>query len=397
MLKRVPAKRLKPGMYVVQYGDGSFQSPLVRAHLLIQSQQDIDSIVSEAGSVIIDTRRGLDLITPSAAVTGTGLASIPPMLEAGELGPEPMVSLAEEMVFARKAYNRALDFMSRLLRDVRAGNMSSMSEAEPLAQEISESSRRNNRAAAALPILRSHGYVTHHSVNVAFLAAAFGRHLGLAELEVEVMTLAGLLHDLGKAKLPDSILHKPGKVTANEMVLVRRHQVEGCAMLQNQGLPATVLRAVLEHHERWDGSGYPRGLKGDAAALLSRRLSILDVYDALISYRTYRKALSPYKALRQLYTNSGRLYCAESVAAFIRFIGIYPVGSFVRLSDGTCGVVTAFSSDKPLLPTVKVVLDNRMRPIRQKSVNVLAEQGGIGVTGSLNPKEYRIDADLFFP
>ncbi len=415
VLKRINTKHLEPGMYVVQYGEGSFSSPVVRPNRLVEKPEEIDSIISEALTAIIDTRLGKDApadpghqdaavaadLTQPAPTQGEAKMVnevIPPIIEAGVLGPSPMVALRDEITVARHAYNRALDFMSRFLRDIKMNGDLRVDEAHQLSEDIAQSSRRNHRAVGAIPIIRAHGHVSHHCVNVAFIAAAFARHVGLGDAEAQRLTLAGLMHDVGKALIPDSVMHKPGRLTQQEMALMRRHPELGHNRIKGLGLHEDVMRAVLEHHERCDGSGYPLGLKGDAVAPSAKRISLFDVYDALISYRTYRRASTPLEALRFLYKHQGVHFCAKTVTAFIRFIGVYPIGSFVKMADGSFGLVTDFREDSPLKPTVKLVFDSRLRPIRQSTMDLSDEKNGQArIVCSVNPKDLKIDTDLLFP
>lgn len=398
MLKRISSQNLRVGMFVVEYGDGSFDCPRVRLDRQLESLADVEAVRRESKEAMVDM--ALSRISPEPAPPESeGLSSIPPFLPSGTLGPEPMISLAEELRVARAVYNKSLDFMSRFLRDVKLGRATSVGEAEQVAGEIGASAARNHKAASSLSITRSHGYVTNHSVNVAFLAAALGVRLSLPESHLHTLTLAALLHDVGKALLPDAVLHKPGKLTAEEYALVKRHPQDGHDLLAAQHLfSRDVLDAVRDHHESRDGTGYPGGKAGEEINPFAHYLSILDVYDALISYRTYRRALTPFQALKFLYANRETRFSSPHLLAFIRFIGIYPVGSFVRLADGCYGLVMDFHEDKPDAPRVKVVFDKRLRPMRPVTVDTAQGNGGARVVElGLNPKDYHLNTELFFP
>ena len=400
MLKRIAARDLRVGMFVVEYGDGSFHSPHVRLERLVESPDELEALRRETCDAVVDVALSRVRDEGGAAVQGDpGQEPLPLTIPAGVLGPEPQVCLADELRVARKVYNRALDCMSRLLREIKCGRTPALGEAAQVAGDIAASSGRNHKAASSISIIRSHGYVTNHCVNVAFLAAAMGTRLGLPESHVDVLTLSALLHDVGKALLPDAILHKPGKLTAEEYARVKRHPQEGRDLLAGQHLFARdVLDAVQDHHEACDGSGYPQAKTAKSISPFAHYLSILDVYDALISYRTYRRALTPYQALKFLYSHRGTRFSSPHLAAFIRFIGVYPVGSFVRLADGTYGVVTDFPENRPDAPKVKVVFDKRLRPMRPVTVDTAPGNGGsVVVDLGLNPKDYHVNTELFFP
>lgn len=412
MLKRIPTPNLRVGMFVVEYGDGSFASPHVRLERVLASLAEIETLQNETREAVIDTEQGLDeeAAAQSAASgpSASGPAAAASPADAGQddqavCGPTPAslagipaIPLAEEILVARRAYNRALDFLSRALRDIRLGRKTCLHEADEVAGEIAESSRRNHRAASSISIVRSHGYVTNHCVNVAFLAAALGARLRMPESQARTLTLAALLHDVGKVLTPDAILHKVGRLTAEEYARIQEHSRAGYELLAAQpGMSGDVLEAVLDHHEACDGSGYPGGKTLRDIHPLALHLSILDVYDALISYRTYRRARTPYQALKFLYANRETRFSQPHLAAFIRFIGIYPVGSFVRLDDGCYGLVTDFPENRPGQPVVKVVFDRRLRPLRPALVDTGTD--GRRVALGLNPKDYRLDTELFFP
>lgn len=406
MLKRVPAPNLRVGMFVVEYGDGSFTAPHVRLDRALNTEAEVESVRSETSEAVIDTELGLD--EEAAKPAGPWSAAAGPAADsrqhdaAADDGPQsallgaPAVPLAEEIHVARRAYNRALDFLSRSLRDIKLGRRTCLREAHAVAGEITESSRRNHRASSSISIVRSHGYVTNHCVNVAFLAAALGARLRLPGGQARTLTLAALLHDVGKVVMPDAILHKPGRLTPEEYARIQEHSRAGHDLLATQpGMPGDVLAAVLDHHEACDGSGYPGRKTAAEIHPLALYLSILDVYDALISYRTYRRARTPYQALKFLYAHRETRFSQPHLAAFIRFIGIYPVGSFVRLDDGCYGLVADFPENRPGQPVVKVVFDRRLRPLRPALVDTGTD--GRRVALGLNPKDYRIDTELFFP
>ena len=143
--------------------------------------------------------------------------------------------------------------------------------------------------------------------------------------------MAGLYHDIGKARLPETLLNKPGKLTAWERKVAHSHSVEGYRLLQSQpDVPRAVLHAVLEHHERFDGRGYPRGLGDGEMHLFARVVSIVDVYDAITSDRPYAKARPAAEAFRVMYSMRNKDFGANYLEHFIKSLGIFPVGSFVR-------------------------------------------------------------------
>ena len=386
MLQTIKRNLLKPGMFVVSYGLGTFHSPLVRVSKHIHSTAEIDACVPQGvDGVLIDTCNAL-VLQPDEAVP---------------LGQSVTVSLDEELSIAKALYSEALAYVKDFVDDVRRGTDIDYRRATPLVESFIESVFRNETAAVTLFKLRGFDEYTYtHSINVSILAVLLGKHLGLDKPELLTLGLAGLYHDVGKALLPASILNKPGALTESEFEAVKSHPHSGHRLLRKQpGIEPEVLRAVLEHHERHDGSGYPRGLTGDSIAPFSRIVAVVDVYDALTSKRVYKGAMIPAKALGMMFQWRGKQFAEEDIDRFIRCLGVFPVGSFVRLSGGEFGIVASANAQRPTKPEIKVVMDAHMRPQLPRTIDLLAVEGtdaAQDVAEVLSPAEYKIDLERFF-
>ncbi|MDD4952287.1 MAG: HD-GYP domain-containing protein, partial [Desulfovibrionaceae bacterium] len=266
----------------------------------------------------------------------------------------------------------------------------------PLVDGFIDSVFRNRSAAAAICKLKHFDEYTYsHSINVGILAVVLGERLGLERDVLRLLGIAGVFHDVGKARMPLEVLNKPGKLDEKEFAIMRRHPREGFELMKDQeGLPPQVLRAVLSHHERSDGNGYPDGLKGGQISRFTRVISVVDVYDALTSRRVYKDAMPPGKVLSLMYRWRLSDFSAQVVENFIKALGVYPVGSFVRLSSGEYGVVVGLNQDNPLRPPVKKVLDSDGRPVEPVSVTlseVPDPGGGLSIRECLNPDDYGVD------
>jgi len=165
--------------------------------------------------------------------------------------------------------------------------------------------------------------------------------------------VAGLLHDIGKMAVPDLVLKKPSKLTDAEYAVVREHSQRGYdLLLQNENAPAIAAEVVLHHHEKYDGTGYPHGLKGEEISLYARMGAICDVYDATTSNRPYKDGWAPAESIAQMLEWDGH-FDPKLLDVFVRSIGIYPLGTLVRLRSNRLGLIVAENKREPTLPQVK--------------------------------------------
>ncbi|PRO65539.1 HD-GYP domain-containing protein [Alkalicoccus urumqiensis] len=198
-------------------------------------------------------------------------------------------------------------------------------------------------------------YIFHHSLNVTIYALSLGKTLGLNEEEMHKLGLGAVLHDIGKMSVPEEVLHKPGRLTDEEFALIQDHTTIGFEMLRkSHTLSLLTAHCAYQHHERLDGSGYPRGIGKEDIHLFARIIAIADVFDAVTSHRVYRPAMLPHEGLELLYSGAGTLFDQEMVDAFARTIAIYPVGLEVRLNGGRTGIVSALNRSLPARPVVRV-------------------------------------------
>lgn len=214
-------------------------------------------------------------------------------------------------------------------------------------------------------------YTAEHCLRVAILAMAFGRHLGLPEEELKLLGMCGMLHDVGKMVIPNEILNKPGRLTAEEYEVMKTHSEEGSRLLSEQsGLDPAVISVAHHHHERLDGTGYPSQLQPEHISLYTRIITIVDSYDAISSARCYKKASTPAEALKILFDNRGSQFDGDLLQHFILMVGIIPTGSIVEMNNGEVGVVLSNNPDYKLKPKVLLVRDEYKRPQPEKIINL---------------------------
>lgn len=209
-------------------------------------------------------------------------------------------------------------------------------------------------------------YTFAHSVNVAILAVLAGIGLGYGETKLKELALGGLLHDVGKMFVPKEILNKKGQLTLEEMELMKGHSSAGFELLRkNQDIPLLAAHIAFQHHEKLDGSGYPRGLQGDEIHEYANIIAIADVYDALTSDRPYRVALLPHEAYEILLDLTKTQIDVHILGLLFNYIAIYPAGSLVQLNTGKIGVVIDVKPNLSLRPKIRIILDDSGNPVNK--------------------------------
>lgn len=307
----------------------------------------------------IDVTRGLDVMEAAATMTAQpASAGSAPRFRFSNVDSTPV---AEELERAARLVQHSKEAVNTMFNEARMGRLSNVASAMPLVEEIAASVLRNPGALISLVRLKqADDYTYLHSVAVCALMAALARQLGLDDEEIRECALGGLLHDIGKMAVPHNILNKPGKLTDAEFGAVKGHPAAGYSLLaEAQGASSIALDVCLHHHEKYDGSGYPHGLKGEEISRHARMGAICDVYDAITSDRPYKAGWCPAESLRKMaeWTKAGH-FDPAIFNAFVKCIGIYPVGTLVRLRSGRLGVV--LDNTKSLLqPLVRVFFSTK--------------------------------------
>jgi HD-GYP domain-containing protein (c-di-GMP phosphodiesterase class II) len=311
-------------------------------------------------AIYIDTDKGDDV---ADAPTETEIREVVDRqlkvsAEAGSSAAPARVSHKEESIAARRIMSEASGVVDGMLQDVRLGRQVDIAKAAPLVREINASVLRNPGALISLGRIKAaDSYTFQHSVSICALLVSFTHALGMDSATVEEAGVGGLLHDMGKMKVPNEILNKPGRLTEEEFAIMKTHAAHSRDLLTGMpGVSDLAVRIASEHHEKMGGGGYPRGISGGEISQIGRMAAIVDVYDAITSNRVYHKGLEPSEALKKLLEWSGSHLDGDLVQQFVRALGIYPVGSLVRLSSGLLAVVTEQGEDL-LRPSVRVIFD----------------------------------------
>lgn len=237
-----------------------------------------------------------------------------------------------------------------------------------IAEELLESVLSNKNILLSLVDIKSmDNYTYSHSVNVAVISIIIGISLNLSKRKLTYLCIGALVHDIGKSFIPKEILKKPGKLTPEEFEIMKCHSIYGYDFLKKSfSLSSYIKLIVLQHHERFDGLGYPKGIIGNKINYLARIVSIADVYDALTSDRPYKRAMCPSDALEYLMSNTGTLFDYDIINIFCKIVVPFPQGTIVSLSNGDVGIVEETFPNFPLRPIVKIIKSKRLNEIGSK-------------------------------
>jgi len=360
---KIDVTQLTIGMYVTELDRPWTETSFLFQGFRIRQQQEIRLLAQVCKHVWVDSRRSV----------GVKQQVIENHAQSPELQPiVAKVEFNQEMQQASPVWHKALEESLRLLDAVRLGHELDVSAVKAVVSECVQSILRNPAAMLWLArIKNSDHYTAEHSLRVSILAIALGRELGLAEYQLEQVGVCGMLHDVGKIKVPNEILNKPGALTAEELRIMQSHANEGRRLLMSnqQVTPATV-DVAYSHHERLDGKGYPRGLDAPKIPYFAKIIAVVDAYDAINSDRVYSKGKSSLESLRILLEAVNSHFDEEIVGHFVRLIGIYPAGEIVELSNGEVGIIIGCSTTSKLKPKIMRVLNANKKTCEERVIDL---------------------------
>jgi HD-GYP domain-containing protein (c-di-GMP phosphodiesterase class II) len=390
MLKKINVEQIQLGMHLKEFCGSWMEHPFWRNGFVLTDPKDIETILaSSIKEVWIDCAKGIDVAPGEAAVSEAdsdaeveaALAQV--VLDRRSVAP---VSTERELEHAAKICLQAKRAVISMFEEARMGKAVDTGGAKKLVEEITDSVARNPGALISLARLKTaDDYTYMHSVAVCAMMVALSKQLKLDETQTRLAGLAGLMHDLGKAMIPMEILNKPGKLSQAEFEIVKQHPREGHRLLlTGVDVDPVVLDVCLHHHEKTDGSGYPDKLSDAQISLFAKMGAVCDVYDAITSNRPYKPGWDPAESLRRMAEWAKGHFDIQVFQAFVKSLGIYPIGSLVQLSSGRLGVVVEQTGKSLTTPTVKVFFSTKSN---MRIIPELVDLARPGVTEKIVSRE----------
>lgn len=361
---KVTTENVGRGMYINRLDRPWIDTPFLLQGFLVQDQDDIDMLRKHCEYVYVDpsySKIPFDLLKKLECKSIYGeekkeLSEIPSLFKEKY---KISVPVEEEIKVINEGHTKLCSAIYDTLDDIRKGNKISISELERSVDPMIDSMIRNPDAISYLAkIKQKDNYTYNHSLSTSITAVVFGRHLGLPKEDLKALALGAMLLDIGKIKLPDTLLSHQGKLSEAEFEMVKHHVKYGMDILHEaNSVDDRILSLVWTHHERHNGQGYPQGLKGNEIPIFGKIAAIVDCYDAITSARPFSTALPPHEAIKKLYEWRNHAFQAEMIEEFIQAIGVFPIGSLVELTSGEVGIIISQNRQRRLKPKVMLILD----------------------------------------
>jgi len=362
--KQVTVAELRRGMYISRLDRPWTETPFLFQGFHVTRARELEILQDYCEHVFVDFHRTREIEYETAQPNDPDL--IAPLPKPAEQY-EDECTVEAEMGTAQRAMAQVSETVHQIIDNLQQGKSLNIPNTGRALETLVSSMLRNPDAMMLLQQLRNRDeYAYSHSIGTSILAVAFSRHMGFSQRQIKFFAMGALLLDIGKIKVSEELLKRPGRLSDDEFAEVKRHVQYGLDLLEGaNGVSQLTLDVVACHHERFDGSGYPRGLKGRHIPVHARMAGIIDTYDAITSDRPYAAAMSPHEAIRRLYDLGGRDFQKELVEQFIQCIGAYPTGTLVELSTGEVGVVVTQNRVRRLRPTVMLILGSEKRALKE--------------------------------
>ncbi|WP_027330757.1 HD-GYP domain-containing protein [Marinimicrobium agarilyticum] len=368
---KIHVSELRVGMFVSKLDRDWLETPFLVQGFMIETPEEAQTVAEHAEYVWIDAVQS---------------KWVPPEHRSFVEVPAPAKKTYINKVSARKEHGHAIKVFrdarrltKTLVDDIRLGGTIDTEQAKVTVRGCVDSILRNPDALLWMTKIRDEDeYTAEHCLNVCILAIAFGRHLGMSENELEKIGLCGLLHDVGKMRVPPEVLNKPGPLTPKEFNMIRAHTVLGRnLLLSTPGIFDAVVDVAYSHHERMDGMGYPRKLPQERISYYARVIALVDAYDAMTANRCYAPAIPTTQALKNIYKDRGTHFDEKLALEFIKSIGLYPPGTVVQLHNDMVGIVLEISQKYRHLPKVILIKKGEVPLEKEQVVNLADVEKGL--------------------
>jgi HD-GYP domain-containing protein (c-di-GMP phosphodiesterase class II) len=389
MKKEVPVEELQFGVFVSDLDRPWTDTPFVFQGFVLNDKKQLETLKKYCKKVTIDLEKGSDV--PTTGLPKAGRAGVRVLATIKErVSYQEKAAIKEEAPVARAAHTRASAVVTEMFGAVQAGKALDAPRVKEAVTSMTDSVVRNPDAMLLLARMKEKGeHTLDRALGVSIYMITFGRFLQLPREQLDLLGMLGLLQDVGKVKIPEALYRKKEPLSEAERRICESHVEHSVTILKGtHGLPPEIPSLAALHHERYDGSGYPQGLKGGEIGLFGGIAGLVDCFDALTQLRPYGEALSPSNALNMLYSWRDTQFDGPLVEQFIHCIGIFPVGALVELHSGEVGIVIAQNPVMRLMPRAMVVLDRHGIPVRpprtvdRASIKRTLEKGSVAIDTS---------------
>ena len=355
------------------------------------------------GKTIIDNQTGNVLIQKGCPLTNRGIKDIKEYFAKAKkidiktikderqifkIGDKPKYLPSKSSQYIQSAISKetqqeALNVVNNVMRDVRVGKNINSAEIKKAIGGILDDMMKSEDAIVNLLDIKDYDDYTYtHCINVATISLMIGRKLDITKEQLFQLGEGALLHDLGKIKIPEKVLNKPGKLTEDEFGIMKKHPLYTYEILKDKGDISEISKYIaMQHHEKFDGSGYPFGLAGEKINYFARIVALADVYDALTTARSYKKAMSPYKAMQIIISGSGKHFDSKLLKGMLNTLSIYPPGSYVELNTGEKAIIKKINDKNIMGPVVEILKIENNKVVGQYEMN-LADKKNVFIKGA---------------
>ena len=369
MKKQVSVEELQFGVFIAELDRPWTETPFVFQGFIFNTEQQRETLKKFCKKVYIDTEKGADLADKGRPGAGGAQVSVLATIKE-KVAYQEKASIKAEAPVARAAHAKTAVVLKDVLSTVQAGKALDAPRVKEAVTSMTDSVVRNPDAMLLLTKMREKSeHTLDRALGVSIYMITFGRFLQLPREQLDLLGMLGLLQDVGKVRMPQELLQKKEPLSEAERKICCSHVEHSVAVLkETQGLPAELPALAALHHERYDGTGYPRGLKGGAIGLFGGIAGLVDCFDALTHPRPYGETLAPSNALNMLYGWRNAQFDGPLIEQFIHCVGIFPVGALVELYSGEVGIVIAQNPMMRLMPRVMVALDARGKPVKPQKI-----------------------------